>query len=161
MKNSNWSWGLFWTAWAHMFWGYEKPAQKSQAQVFYSLWDVFYFLLFIVLFLVHSARSITLIIFIWRRASYWIAREIEIFSIFAWLVTTSAPKQNLRLLVFCSTICWLWCSINIYETFGKENCSFLVESCCCSLLRKRSKFEDVAFRRSMSLDHQTLLRGKH
>ena len=25
------------TAWAHMFWGYEKPAEKSQAQVFYFL----------------------------------------------------------------------------------------------------------------------------
>ena len=41
------------TAWAHMFWGYEKPAEKSQAQVFYFLWDVFYFLRYIVLFLSH------------------------------------------------------------------------------------------------------------
>ena len=41
-------------AWAHMFWGYEKPAEKSQAQVFYFLWDVFYFLWYIVLFLFNS-----------------------------------------------------------------------------------------------------------
>ena len=42
------------TTWAHMFWGYEKPAEKSQAQVFYFLWDVFYFLQYIVLFLSNS-----------------------------------------------------------------------------------------------------------
>ena len=63
-----------------------------------------------------------LISFIWRRATYRIAREIEImiFSIFAWLVYTSVPTQNSRLRVFCRTICWLWCSINIYETFGAK-----------------------------------------
>ena len=38
------------TAWAHMFWGYEKPADKSQAQAFYFLWYVIYFLRYIVLF---------------------------------------------------------------------------------------------------------------
>ena len=27
---------------AHLFWGYEKPAVKSEAQAFYFLWDVFY-----------------------------------------------------------------------------------------------------------------------
>ena len=31
------------TTWAHMFWGYEKPTEKSQAQVFYFLWYVFIF----------------------------------------------------------------------------------------------------------------------
>ena len=49
-----------------------------------------------------------------------IPREIEIFSIFAWLVPTSVPKQNLRFPVFCHTICWLWWLINIYETFGAK-----------------------------------------
>ena len=49
-----------------------------------------------------------------------IAREIEIFSIFAWLVPTLVPKQNSRFRVFCLTICWLWWSINIYETFGAK-----------------------------------------
>ena len=34
-----------------------------------------------------------------------IPREIEIFSIFALLVPTSVPKQNLRFPVFCHTIC--------------------------------------------------------
>ena len=64
-----------------------------------------------------------------------IAQEIEIFSIFAWLVPTLARKQNLRFWVFCNTICWLLWLINIYETniWCKENCSFLVESCLCAL----------------------------
>ena len=35
-------------AWALCFEGYEKPAEKSEAQVFYFLWDVFYFLGYIV-----------------------------------------------------------------------------------------------------------------
>ena len=30
------------------------------------------------------------------------------------------PKQNSRFQVFCCTICWLWWSINIYETFGAK-----------------------------------------
>ena len=47
-----------------------------------------------------------------------IAREIEIFSIFASLVPTLVPKHNLRFRVFRSTIYWSWWLINIYETFG-------------------------------------------
>ena len=53
-----------------------------------------------------------------RKNSSRIAREIEIFSIFAWLVPTLVPKHNSRFRVFRSTICWLWWSIKIYETFG-------------------------------------------
>ena len=49
-----------------------------------------------------------------------IAREIEIFSIFAWLVPTLVPKHNSRIRVFRSTICWSWWSIIIYETFGAK-----------------------------------------
>ena len=49
-----------------------------------------------------------------------IAREIEIFSIFAWLVPTLVPKHNSRFRVFRRTICWSWWSINIYETFGRN-----------------------------------------
>ena len=49
-----------------------------------------------------------------------IAREIEIFSIFAWLVPTLVPKHNSRFWVFRRTICWSWWSINIYETFGAK-----------------------------------------
>ena len=41
------------------------------------------------------------------------------------------------------------------------NRSFLVESCFCTLLRNRSKFEDVAFRRLLVLDHRTFYRGNH
>ena len=50
----------------------------------------------------------------------WIAREIEIFSIFAWLVPTLVLKHYSRFWVFCSTICWTWWSINIFETFGQK-----------------------------------------
>ena len=49
-----------------------------------------------------------------------IAREIEIFSIFAWLVPTLVPKHNSRFRVFRRTICWSWWSINIYETFVRK-----------------------------------------
>ena len=52
-----------------------------------------------------------------RKNSSRIAREIEIFSIFAWLVPTLVPKHNSRFWVFRRTICWSWWSINIYETF--------------------------------------------
>ena len=49
-----------------------------------------------------------------------IAREIEIFSIFAWLVPTLVPKYNSRFRVFRSTIVWLRWSINIYEAFCRN-----------------------------------------
>ena len=55
-----------------------------------------------------------------RKNSSRIAREIEIFSIFAWLVPTLVPKHNSRFWVCCRTICWSWWSINIYETFGRN-----------------------------------------
>ena len=35
-----------------------------------------------------------------------------------------------------------------------------MESCFCALLRNRPKFEEVAFRKSLALDLQTLHRGK-
>ena len=92
-----------------------------------------------------------------------IAREIEIYSIFAWLVPTLVPKHNSRFRVFRRTICWSCRSINIYETFGRNRIrrrSFLMESCFCALLRNRPKFEEVAFRKSLALDLQTLHRGK-
>ena len=51
------------TAWAHMFWGFKKPAEKSQAQVFYFLWDVFYFLrAFCILFYFFSILWVTAIL---------------------------------------------------------------------------------------------------
>ena len=53
-----------------------------------------------------------------RKNSIWIAREIEIFSIFAGRVPTLVPQHNSRIRVFLSTICWSLWSINIYETFG-------------------------------------------
>ena len=31
-------------SWAYMFWGYEKPAEKPQAKVFYFLWYIVLFL---------------------------------------------------------------------------------------------------------------------
>ena len=52
-----------------------------------------------------------------RKNSKRIAREIEIFSIFALLVSTS---RNRGFDFSASTICWLWWSINIYETFGAK-----------------------------------------
>ena len=55
-----------------------------------------------------------------RKNSSRIAREIEIFSNFAWLVPTLVPKHNSRFWVFRRTICWSWWSINIYETFGRK-----------------------------------------
>ena len=89
-----------------------------------------------------------------------IAREIEIFSIFAWLDPALVPEHNSKFRAFrCKfrhTICWSRWSINIFETFGrKQNCNFLLQSCFCSLLRNRSKLEDVDFRRSLALDHHT------
>ena len=41
---------------------------------------------------------------------------------------------------------------------GWPGCS---EACFCALLRNRPKFEDVAFRQSLDLDHQILHRGIH
>ena len=55
----------------------------------------------------------------WLRSSR-ISPEIEIFSIFARLVPTLVPKQNLRFRVFSSIICWSRWSINIYETFDRK-----------------------------------------
>ena len=49
-----------------------------------------------------------------RKSSSRIAREIEIFSIFAWLVNTLVPKHNSRFWVFRRTICWSRRSINIF-----------------------------------------------
>ena len=44
---------------------------------------------------------------------------------------------------------------------GKKNTViFLVGSCFCASVRNKSEFEDVAFRRLLALDHQTLHRGK-
>ena len=53
-----------------------------------------------------------------RKKPSQIAREIEIFSIFAWLVPTLVPKHTSRFRIFSSTICWSLWSINIYETLG-------------------------------------------
>ena len=53
-----------------------------------------------------------------------IAREIEILSIFAGLVPTLVPKHNSMFQVFLSTICWLWWSTDIYETFGWKKLQF-------------------------------------
>ena len=55
-----------------------------------------------------------------RKNSSRIAREIEIFSIFAWLVPTLVPKHNSRLRAFRRTICWSWWSTDIAETFGRK-----------------------------------------
>ena len=49
-----------------------------------------------------------------------IAREIEIFSIFAGWVPTLVPKHNSRFRIFSSSHCWSWWSINIYKTFGRK-----------------------------------------
>ena len=49
-----------------------------------------------------------------------IAREIEIFSIFAGWVPTLVPKHNSRFRIFRHTLCWSLYSINIYETFGRN-----------------------------------------
>ena len=94
------------------------------------------------------------------RAGNWIAREIEIFSILAWLVPTLVPKQNHRFRVFCRTVDYDDRLI-FMNILCEENRCFLVEPCFCTLLRNRSKLEDVANRRSMSLDHKTLHRRKH
>ena len=48
----------------------------------------------------------------------WIAREIELFSI--WLVLTLIPKHYSRFRVFCQTICWTSWLIYIYETFSRN-----------------------------------------
>ena len=56
-----------------------------------------------------------------------IAREIEIFSIFAGWVPTLVPKHNSRFRAFRSTLFWSWWSINIYETFGRKKISFPCE----------------------------------
>ena len=57
--------------------------------------------------------------------------------------------------------------MNIYETFGQQKIDiwstekFPVECCFCAWLGNRSKFEDIAFRQLLALDHQTLHRGEH
>ena len=67
-----------------------------------------------------------------RENSSQIAREIEIFSIFAWLVPTLVPKHNSRFWVFCRTICWTWWSINIFETFGRKKIAVILRNLVCA-----------------------------
>ena len=57
-----------------------------------------------------------------------IAQEIDIISIFAWLVPTLVPKHNSRFWVFCRTICWTWWSINIFETFGRKKIAVILRN---------------------------------
>ena len=91
-----------------------------------------------------------------------IAREIEIFTIVAWLLPTLVPKHISRFRVFRRTICLSRWSINIYETFRWQKIAVsLCNVVFCALLRNRFKFKDVALRLSLALDHQSLHRGKH
>ena len=55
-----------------------------------------------------------------RKTPSRIAREIEIFSILAWLVPMLAPKHKSRFRELRRTICWSWSSIEIYEIFGRK-----------------------------------------
>ena len=50
---------------------------------------------------------------------------------------------------------------HLLNIWWKENRNFLVECCFCALIRNRSKFENIAFRRLLALDHQTLHRGDY
>ena len=87
-----------------------------------------------------------------------IAPEIQIFSIFAWLVPTSVIKHNSRFWVLRCTICWSWRSIKIYDAFGRKKIAvslWNVVSAGCSETGPNS-------RTSLFVDrHQSLHRGKH
>ena len=71
----------------------------------------------------------------------------------SWLVPAMLPKH---------TICWSWWSITTYGVEIKLHFIFGILFLHLALRhRNGSKFEDVDFRRSLALDHQTLHRGRH
>ena len=71
-----------------------------------------------------------------------IAREIEIFSIFAWLVLTLVPKQNSRFWVFRRTISWTWWSIDIYEILGRNLVERISQFPCGMLFLRFAQKQD-------------------
>ena len=80
-----------------------------------------------------SSRHQMILLASYRTALTWesknpsrIGREIEIFSIFAWLIPTLVPKLNSRFWVFLRTICWSWQSMkHLVERKSQFLCGFL------------------------------------
>ena len=86
-----------------------------------------------------------------RKNSSRIAREINLFSNFAWSVPTLVRKHNSRFRVCRSTICWMQWSICDLK---------LLRNSLQTAFKQPSKFECVDFRRLLALDRQTLHRGE-